>query len=175
MLFACPRQNINHRSENLKVIYLNCSVFYAIINYQFKRSEPEKCREVGEANVHFCTICEIVFLVGGPWKSDVVLEKSLKNGCNLLYEPWTDWIIYGWLSDWLTDSAVQGLTNLLNDLWLVDWLTDWLTWFTGKCIDALKYYMTDCVVWGLRSWLNDAALTLELIRLTGQCITSPWK
>ena len=39
MLFACPRQNINHSSENLKVIYLNCSMFYAIINYQFKTSE----------------------------------------------------------------------------------------------------------------------------------------
>ena len=60
-----------------------------------------ECREVGEANssslevllewtgnIHFCTICEIIFLVGGPWKSNVVLEKSLKNGCNFLYEPW---------------------------------------------------------------------------------------
>ena len=37
--------------------------------------------------MHFCTICEIIFLVGGPWKSNVVLEKSLKNGCNFLYEP----------------------------------------------------------------------------------------
>ena len=38
-------------------------------------------------NVHFYTICEIIFLVGVPWKSDVVLEKSLKNGWNVLYEP----------------------------------------------------------------------------------------
>ena len=29
-------------------------------------------------NVDFCTICEIIFLVGSPWKSNVVLEKSLK-------------------------------------------------------------------------------------------------
>ena len=29
-------------------------------------------------NVDFCTICEIMFLVGSPWKSNVVLEKSLK-------------------------------------------------------------------------------------------------
>ena len=39
----------------------------------------------------FFTMCEITFLVGGPWKSNVVLEKSLKislkNGCNFLYEP----------------------------------------------------------------------------------------
>ena len=38
--------------------------------------------------MHFCTICEIIFLVGCAWKSNVVLEKSLKNGCNVLYEPW---------------------------------------------------------------------------------------
>ena len=50
MLFGCPRQNINHSSENLKVIYIKCSTFYAISNYQFKTSELKKCREVGEAN-----------------------------------------------------------------------------------------------------------------------------
>ena len=37
--------------------------------------------------MHFCTICEIIVLLGGPGKSDVVLEKSLKNGCNFLYKP----------------------------------------------------------------------------------------
>ena len=31
--------------------------------------------------MHFCTICEIIVLVGSPWK---VLEKSLKNGCKSL-------------------------------------------------------------------------------------------
>ena len=39
MRFGCPRQNINHSSENLKVIYIKCSLFFAIINYQFKTSE----------------------------------------------------------------------------------------------------------------------------------------
>ena len=39
MLFGCPRQNVNPSSENLKVIYAECSMFYAIINYQFKTSE----------------------------------------------------------------------------------------------------------------------------------------
>ena len=34
MLFGCPRQNINHSSENLKVIYIKRFLFYAIINYQ---------------------------------------------------------------------------------------------------------------------------------------------
>ena len=29
--------------------------------------------------MHFCTICEIIFLVGCLWKSNVVLEKSLKS------------------------------------------------------------------------------------------------
>ena len=45
MLFDCPRQNINQSSEYLKVIYTKCSMFHAIINYQF-----ENCREVGEEN-----------------------------------------------------------------------------------------------------------------------------
>ena len=39
--------------------------------------------------MHSCTICEINVLVGVLWKSIEVLEKSLKNGCNCLYEPWT--------------------------------------------------------------------------------------
>ena len=37
MLFGCPRQNINHSSENLKVIYIKCSMFYAISNYHPRR------------------------------------------------------------------------------------------------------------------------------------------
>ena len=39
MMFGCPRQNMNHNSEHLKVIYTKYSMFYAIINYQFKRSK----------------------------------------------------------------------------------------------------------------------------------------
>ena len=31
-------------------------------------------------------MCEIIFLEGGPWKSNVAPEKSFKNGCNFLYE-----------------------------------------------------------------------------------------
>ena len=30
-------------------------------------------------NVDFCVICEITILVGGPWKSNVVIVKSLKS------------------------------------------------------------------------------------------------
>ena len=41
MLFGCPRQNINHSSENLKVIYIKWSMSYALINHQFKTSELE--------------------------------------------------------------------------------------------------------------------------------------
>ena len=49
LLFGCPRQNINHSSVNLMVIYINCSMFYAIIKLSilFKASE---LKEVGEAN-----------------------------------------------------------------------------------------------------------------------------
>ena len=39
MLFGCPRQNINQSSENLKVIYIKCSMFYATVNYHLKTSE----------------------------------------------------------------------------------------------------------------------------------------
>ena len=102
MLFVWPRQNINHGLQNLKVIYKKCCLFYAIINYHAILDKwTEKRKEVGEANssslkvlleytgnVHFCTICEIIFLVGGPWKYNVVLEESLKSGCLCLYEPW---------------------------------------------------------------------------------------
>ena len=37
--------------------------------------------------MHLCTICEIIFLVGGPWKANVALEKSLENSYDFLYEP----------------------------------------------------------------------------------------
>ena len=70
MLFGCPRQNINHSSENLKVIYIKCSLFFAIINYQFKtgglKNVEKVVKQTVQALVHFCTICEIIFLVGGP-------------------------------------------------------------------------------------------------------------
>ena len=46
MLFGCPRQNINHSSENLKGIYIKCSMFYAIINYQFTTSELKKVEKL---------------------------------------------------------------------------------------------------------------------------------
>ena len=39
MLFVCVRQNVNHTSENLKVIYIECSMFHAIINHELKTSE----------------------------------------------------------------------------------------------------------------------------------------
>ena len=49
MLCVCLRQNVNHSSENLMVIYIKCSLFYAIINYQVKTSELKNL-EAGEAN-----------------------------------------------------------------------------------------------------------------------------
>ena len=42
MPFGCPRQNVNHSSESLKVIYIKRSMFYAINNYQFKTSEAKQ-------------------------------------------------------------------------------------------------------------------------------------
>ena len=34
-----------------------------------------------------CIFVEIVYLVGGPWKSNVVLVKFLKSGCNFCMNP----------------------------------------------------------------------------------------
>ena len=53
-------------------------MFYAIINYQFKTGELKNVEKLvkqtvqtlksyeNTGNVHFCTICEIIFLEGGP-------------------------------------------------------------------------------------------------------------
>ena len=51
ILFDCLRQNINHSSENLKVIYIKCSVFYAIINYQFETSELKNVEKLVKQTV----------------------------------------------------------------------------------------------------------------------------
>ena len=73
-------------------------MYYAIINYQFNTGELQNVQKLVKqtlqallaetGNVNFCTTFEIIFLVDGPWKSNVVLEKSLKNGSSFLYEPW---------------------------------------------------------------------------------------
>ena len=80
IFWCCPRQNINHSSVNLKVYYVKCSIFYAMISYQFKTSELKNVEKlVKQRNVRFCTgmciceICEIIFLVyrwslKSPWK-----------------------------------------------------------------------------------------------------------
>ena len=51
MLFGCPGQNINHSSENLKVIYIKYSMFYAIINYQFKTSGLKNVEKLAKQTV----------------------------------------------------------------------------------------------------------------------------
>ena len=42
---------MNHSSENLKVIYTKCSMFYAIINYQFKTSELKNLEKLVKQTV----------------------------------------------------------------------------------------------------------------------------
>ena len=49
--FYYPRQNMSHNSEHLKVIYTKCSIFYAIINYQFKRSELKNVEKLANQTV----------------------------------------------------------------------------------------------------------------------------
>ena len=51
MLFGRPGQNINHSSENLKVIYIKYSMFYAIINYQFKTSGLKNVEKLAKQTV----------------------------------------------------------------------------------------------------------------------------
>ena len=51
LLFGCPRQNMNHRSENLKVIYTKCSMFCAIISCQFKTSELKNVEKLVKQTV----------------------------------------------------------------------------------------------------------------------------
>ena len=78
----------------VKVIYIKCSLFHAIITYQFKTSELKKVEKLVKQTVQALKFvrldweCACLYnlwdyiLVGGPWKSNVDLEKSLKNGCN---------------------------------------------------------------------------------------------
>ena len=69
MLFGCPRHNINHSSENLKVIYIKRFCLYARINCQLKTSELKNLEKLVDqavlafevllastGNVHFCTV-----------------------------------------------------------------------------------------------------------------------
>ena len=64
------------------VIYIRRFLFYARINYQCKTSELKNVEKLlskqvlleWTGNVHFCSICEITFPVGGPRK---VLKKWL--------------------------------------------------------------------------------------------------
>ena len=51
MLFGCPRQIINHNSENSKVIYIKRSLFYARIFYQFKTSELKNVEKLVKQTV----------------------------------------------------------------------------------------------------------------------------
>ena len=52
-VFGCPRQNINHSSENLKVIYIKYSMFYAIINLinQFETSGLKNVEKLAKQTV----------------------------------------------------------------------------------------------------------------------------
>ena len=43
---GCPRQNINHSSENLKVIYIKCSMFHAITQVKYQEFKTSKLKNV---------------------------------------------------------------------------------------------------------------------------------
>ena len=58
MLFGCPRQNINRSSVNVKVIYIKCSMFYAIINYQLKTSELKNVEKLMKQTFYALVLLE---------------------------------------------------------------------------------------------------------------------
>ena len=43
-------------------------------------------------DVHFCTICEITVMVDVDENLIWSLKRPLRNGCNCLYEPWSDFL-----------------------------------------------------------------------------------
>ena len=51
MLYGCLRQNINHSCENLKVVYIKCSMCYAMSKNQFKTSEMENVEKLVKQTV----------------------------------------------------------------------------------------------------------------------------
>ena len=63
MLFGCPRQNTNHSSENLKVIYIKWSMFYAIINYQFTTSELKNVEKLVKQTCKFVNLAYCNLLI----------------------------------------------------------------------------------------------------------------
>ena len=58
MLFGRPRQNINRSSVNVKVIYIKCSMFYAIINYQLKTSELKNVEKLMKQTFYALVLLE---------------------------------------------------------------------------------------------------------------------
>ena len=59
MLFGCPRQNINHSPDNLKVIYIRPFVFYARISHQFMTSELKNVEKLVEQTIQAFEPCEL--------------------------------------------------------------------------------------------------------------------
>ena len=79
---------------------MKCFFFYAIINYQFKTSEPKNVEKFVGAkssrlkvlsewtgNVHFCTMCDITcaFLAGGPFLYELCHNLVIcKHSCKVI-------------------------------------------------------------------------------------------
>ena len=51
MLLGCPKQNVNHTSDKVKVIYIKQFLFYVRINYRFKTSEMKNEGKLVEKTV----------------------------------------------------------------------------------------------------------------------------
>ena len=80
----------------------------------------------------------INFYKGCPWKSNVVLEKSLKNGCNFLYEPCIP--IGGWVN--LLGEGWVGLVKMRES-------PGFRSPEVGICVDS-----TGCLTSPILSWFS---------------------
>ena len=99
-----------------------------------------------------CIICEITFLVDGPWKSNVVLEKSFKKMVAIfLYQPcYCISHLFGrwnWQSSRPAGSETK--SKFISYLWILDY--DFLTSFfyiqnshIKKLLDKVFIVRLDC-------------------------------
>ena len=103
----------------------------------------------------FCKpICEITILIGGPRK---FLEKSLKNSCNFLYEPWTH------SSHQHLFKHVFGLFKGMKSTWL-QWLLESGCFInrTWKPAGRKASLLTKLAMNGAKKYLENPSINLQL-------------
>ena len=82
------------------------------------------------ANVHFWTICEITIQIGGPWKWNVVFEKSSKKnlGINTLINKNKD-----------TSNWCRIISHWVHYCYSTQFLTFFVGFFFRQCVIQLPF------------------------------------